>query len=255
MSLKKVNRLDEAPWDFLKGAAGAAGNKIANSAAQRIKQYAQPMQDIVQAGQAASQAGNLDKAVRAFVQAYSTYAKVLKAVQQNAPTLTDRVEPTMGRQPTQQAAPATPQEPKYKPRMTPGKYGYEYKFEQFMRDQAEAGLLNEGPWDFLKGAAQATGQKISQSGVGRAVSDIKQAGAQASQQADARRASEKTTAQLTASKQQAQQALQQVLAAFRVLGQNGPKALQAAVAKYAGQQSQQIMNVIMKNALKAGMKP
>lgn len=305
MSLKKVTRqgsshLYEGPLDFMRGAAGATGQKVANGAravgqgvANAAGAVKQQVGDVIDAGSAASLAGDISKAVTAFAKNYDSFIQAQGRGQQQAqpspapqpgaqgdagaqPAGAEQApqagtppspevqakqadlaskrgmrnqpeaEPQPGddQEPNQQSQPddreeldqqardqairdknsggvASPFQTTNKPKGRPGKYGNEWTFSSFM--MATSGeQLDEGVWDFVKGAGSAAGGKImdklKKMGQSSHFADIINAGRTASREGDA-----------ASAKKAAQQSLNNLAALIKRAGPQGKTLLTTAL--------------------------
>lgn len=255
MGLKQATRLDEGPLDFMRGAAGAAGQKIAQSGVGRA------VGDVVNAGKQASAVGNLQQQIMQFAKTIATIDK-LKQAEANVEVQGNRQEPTMDQPASQQQdAPETGGvaqafRTQGKPRVRPGKYGHEWTFDSFLRTlYSDEQKLDEGVMDFMKGAAGAAWGKaaaaVKEYGDRPSiVKDLYHAGKAASDAGNARR-TEKKSAEAT---QVAMKQLEGILAQIKALGpQAGKQAIMQATQKM-GPQGQRIAKMIMVNAGKRGIK-
>lgn len=262
MGLKKVQRIDEGPMDFMRGAGAMAGRKVAQSApVQAVKRG---VGDVMQAGRDASAAGDFSKAVINFAQLYAKYMQMKGSMpQQQEPAAAPEQQAGTPAGPDVQAKQAEiakarqsratpPGAPEafrttQKPKGRMGQHGFEYTFNSFMQDiSGEA--INEGAWDFVKGAGAAVAGKAREAintyaNKPSIFKDMYSAGKAASQAGDAK----KQAAEFEQVKQQTLQALQALVAQMKTMGDNGPKVLQQAVAKLPQDQQQAVMGIIMKN--------
>lgn len=256
MGLKQATRLDEGPLDFMRGAAGAAGQKIAQSGVGRA------VGDVVNAGKQASAIGNLQQQIMQFAKTVAMIDK-LKQAEANVEVQGDRQEPTMDK-PADQQQDAAPQSggvaqafrTQGKPRGRQGKYGPEWTFDSFLRTlYSDEQKLDEGVMDFMKGAAGAAWGKaaaaVKEYGDRPSiVKDLYHAGKAASDAGNARR-TEMKSAEAT---QTAMKQLEGILAQIKALGpQAGKQAIMQATQKM-GPQGQRIAKMIMVNAGKRGIK-
>lgn len=245
MGLKKVEKLNEGPLDFIRGASAAAGQKISQTAPVRAAR------DVVQAGQHSSRVGDLRKAIATFMQTYAAYQKMRPAQQPAQQPAQRPPAPPVGTPSAFKAA--------TKPKMTPGAHGYEFKFEQFILAQY-ADQLDEGALDFIKGAAGqikdkavkwAEQQAAKTTGIGAAVRDVVNAGVEQSKSADAARQAAKQAEQFNTVKKQAEQ---QLGAIVQMLKGFGPQAAQALAQATKGMDNAQLVSsLIAKNAAKHGV--
>lgn len=192
-------QVNEGPSDFMRGAFGELRNKTA-AASQRFRQQASQVgSDIMNAGRQASLRGEVEKLVASIAQMMQPETPAPDAA---------RIEPSMEQEPqSKQANSAVPspskanasmtvdQNPKYGGPSQP--YNYRYmQFGEFLSRTYSGEQLDEGMWDFLKGAGQEVGKRISDkltsySQRPSALRDIYQAGKKTSQVADQRRANDK----------------------------------------------------------------
>jgi hypothetical protein len=253
MGLKQATRLTEGPMDFVRGAAGAAGQKIAQSGVGRA------VGDVVNAGRQASTVGDLQQEIMKF-------AKLMARVDQLKGS-GQRQEPTLDQPTQQQSSPAEqPQQPSQsggvaqafrtqgKPKMNP-KHGGSWTFDSFLADLYSDGQhLDEGMWDFAKGAGREAWNKavnkVKEYGDRPSMlKDLYHAGRQASQEGDARKATET----VKNAKTQALQQLAAVLAQFQKVGPQASRAALQAVVSKLGPSGQRVVNVITANAAKRGI--
>lgn len=251
MGLKKAVRIDEGPFDFVRGASAAAGSKIANSApVQAVKRN---VSDVVQAGKQASAQGDLTKAVQQF-------AKLLVKYEKLKGTAPQREEPTMDQQPEQQQQQAAPKQQAPQRHATPdafrtttkargrmGQHGFEYTFDSFLQDLSGE-KLDEGVWDFVKGAGAAVAGKVRDKINAYAeqpsvLKDIYHAGKQASAEGNARKA----TQQLQNVEAETKQALKRVVVMVKQMGDNGQKALGQAGKALPPQLQQRVVRLVLAN--------
>jgi len=176
----KQTQVNEGPFDFLRGAAAETSHKISNSAIARTGR------DIVQAGSVASTSAEISKLV-------AILGKLL-GPELTAPTLTD-VIPEPNVVPTNkkvQAARNTVAHAMSAPSKYQSNHGYtqgRFQFGEFMQAVYSGQQLDEGAWDFIKGAAghasELVKDKISAyANKPSALKDIYQAGQRRSQLAD-----------------------------------------------------------------------
>lgn len=257
MSLKRVERLNEGPFDFIRGAAGEVGRKVSNSAPVRAAR------DVVNAGKAASAAAELEKEILAL-------AKLLGPVSQ--PAQPERVEPTtsaptQSQQPKQQAQPRqrpsqttqqrspstqTSQQPspfrttsKPKGKIGPlGKDDFRWTFDSYMR-ATYGEPLTEGAMDFIRGAGSAAMGKfddfVSKYAERPSVlRDIYHAGTQASQRANAAKQQQADAKR----QQQAQAAAAQLKQKIQQMGPAGIQAAKAALAKLPADVRQNVVQAL-----------
>lgn len=253
MSLKRVQRLNEGPFDFIRGAAGEVGRKVSNSAPVRAAR------DVVQAGRSASAAAELEKEIFAL-------AKLLGPVAQPQA----RVEPTMDAPAQQQQA---PQQPRQRPSQTTqqrspstqtsqhpspfrtttkpkgsvgplGKDDFRWTFDSYMR-ATYGEPLAEGAMDFIRGAGAAAKGKFDDFVSKYAerpsmLKDIYNAGSEASKQANAAK-QQKLAAQR---QHQASAAAAQIKQKIQQMGPAGMQAARAALAKLPADVRQNVMQAL-----------
>jgi hypothetical protein len=212
MSLKKVVTLNEGPMDYLRGAA------------QRI---APAIRQVHQAGKQSSLNANFQKALAQLVQ-------MIKQVQPSAQPAAPKAKPAA---PSYNANPgvstATPNS-NGKPAPTNMPLSQrQYTFASYIVDTM-ADQLNEGPMDFLRGAAGALGGKITDkvnqyaAGGKSMLRDVVAAGNARSEEGDAQRQNQQLQQQVTLVKQLIQklglnrnQALRAIADATKPAGVNG----------------------------------
>jgi hypothetical protein len=136
------------------------------------------------------------------------------------------------RAPTQSGGVAQAFQTGQKPKGRMGQNGFEYTFNSFLQD-THGEQINEGVWDFVKGAGAAVGGKIrdkinAYADQPSVLKDIYHAGKAASQAGDARAQGAKYQQAIVQAKQlrdQLRQMLQQ-------LGKQAPAVLAKAVSQY-----------------------
>jgi hypothetical protein len=249
--------VSEGPMDFLRGAAGETGRKVANSGVGRA------VGDVVQAGRTASAIGEFEKAVAQFAGILAQRDKLKAALGQvSAPDEEQqRQEPTMDT-PAQaaptQAAPAQPSKAPanatpdafrttQKPKGRMGQHGFEYTFNSFL--QATHGeRIDEGVWDFVKGAGGAIGGKVrdainSYGDRPSMIKDIYTAGKKASAEGDLKA----MHAKLAQAEAAAKAALTQLIMTAKGFGPKAQQAVQQAVAKLPREQQSRVGALLMKH--------
>lgn len=239
MGLKTINKLNEGPMDFMRGAGAESGRKVAQSGVGRA------VGDVVAAGKQASAIGNFQKLIAQFAQTLATIDK-LRPAGQEAPGQQqqepERQEPTMDApQQQQRAGQRVPmQEPGVaqafrtdrKPKGQMGRHGFEYTFNSFLQD-THGEQINEGAWDFVKGAGAAVAGKMrdkinAYADKPSVIKDIYQAGKAASQAGNARAAQGKFDQVVQQGKQLRAQ-LRQMMAQF---GPQAPAIVAKAIAQF-----------------------
>lgn len=223
MGMNKVERLDEGPFDFIRGAAGEVGRGVATAA----KTVQRGVGNVVQAGRAASMEAEFEKGAAQLVQLLQQRGAARKPTAQAQPQQAAQAQAK-----PQQAAPQAAAKPQAqrtatadKPRMRPGKYGNEYVFSSFLQD-ISGDQINEGLWDFMGGVKNAAMTKVrdkiekygNQDSV---IKDLYHAGRDASAAGDAAKAakqSEQVAGQIKALGMKLSSMLQQ-------MGPNGPAVL------------------------------
>lgn len=240
----QTKALTEGPMDFVRGAGAATGQKIAQSG------LARGVRDVVQAGQAASAVGDFNNMVVQFAKALALYDSLKNQRPQ------ERQEPTMDPKP--QAPAPQQQKPEsaapeafrttQKPKGQMGPQGFQYTFNSFLQD-THGEQINEGVWDFVKGAGAAVGSKIrdkiNQYGQkASTITDIYRAGVQASREGDQRRQGQKAEQ----AKQQALELLQQLVDKLKGFGDKAPQVLANAVAKLPQPQQQRVYKTLARNS-------
>lgn len=244
--LVSITRLDEGTLDFIRGASRNVGQKVAQSAPVAATR------DIYRAGQQASRTADFGREVDALARLIVQYDKIKAASQQTnqqPSDLVQRAAPTGQPQTGQPASSATPAafRTTEKPKGQMGKHGFEYTFSSFVRD-THGEQLNEGVWDFVKGAGVAAGAKIRDQinnyadRAGSTLSDIYRAGKHASAQGDATR----VESQLAQTQSAADQQLAKVVAATQQMGDNGLNALEQSLRKYPQVVQQRVHRLVIK---------
>lgn len=232
--------LTEGPLDFIRGAGAEAGRRAGSAVAGATRTVAGGVRDIAQAGAQASTLGNLEKAIAQLAQLLAQ---------------------TSGGQQEPQVEPEAPQPPANssggvpdafrtteKPRARMGKYGPELTFNSYLA-ATHGDQLDEGIWDFVKGAGAAVGSKIRNkinkyAETPSVLKDIYSAGMNASRAGNAKKQSAAQTAMTGKIKQQV--ALVQQLAA-----KVGPQATMAAVRKAGGAQANAITKLLSQQSTPA----
>lgn len=236
MTLKKVTRLDEGPLDFIRGASGEAGRKVKNSGLGRA------VGDVVRAGRAASAEadanalrGQLGQAVQKLGQLVARYNELNGNPQDENPQDEQRDNPMPadnGQQPHQQqtdnvssgntmGGQAQAFRTTTRPRGRMGQHGFEYTFDSFMHmtfdDEQQ---LDEGVWDFLKGAAGEGVRKMINHYQSKpsVLKDLYHAGREASAQGNIRSLQKKIQVQAA-----------QIAALASKMGPQGQAAIKAAI--------------------------
>lgn len=257
--------LSEGPMDFMRGMASATGQKVMQS--RPVQAVKKQVGDVVQAGRTASQVGDMSKLVIQLAQLAKTRQQ-LKAKLQSAQVPGQEQQAAPAQQPAQQQRPAavppnaTPAafRTTEKPKGRMGQHGFEYTFNSFMQDVYGSEQLNEGVWDFVKGAGQAAGGKIADKlqqtfasrgawltnavGAGK---DIVNAGRQASMQGDLKKAQ----AQLQQVEQQMQALLKQIVASLKQMGDAAPNAV-AQIVRGLPEQEQRAMAQLINSNMNKG---
>lgn len=193
-----TQQLNEGPSDFMRGAFGELRNKTAAASQRMRQQISKTGGDIYQAGKQASSRAEVEKLIFSIAKMISPSA---------VPTDAERIEPSMEepavKQSTQPTVPSpskanasmtVDQSPKYGGPSQP--YNYRYmQFGEFLSHTYSGEKLDEGMWDFIKGAGKEVGKKINDKLSAYAerpsvLRDIYQAGKKTSQVADQRRSNE-----------------------------------------------------------------
>lgn len=232
MGLKTVQKLNEGPWDFMRGAGAAAGQKIAQSGVSRA------VGDVVNAGKQASAAGNFQKALSRFAELLSELEKLRPSgerTQQQEPTAEPpQVPPKQNQQSIPANTPGVAQafRSERKPRGVAGKYSMEYTFNSFLQD-THGEQINEGVWDFVKGAGAAVAGKMrdkinAYADKPSVLKDIYTAGKAASQAGDA----QAQAAKYDKIKQKAIAVRGQLRQMMSQLGPQGPAILAKGLAQF-----------------------
>lgn len=261
MSSKKKQELNEGPLDFMRGAGAEVGRKVANSAP------VQAGRDVVNAGRAASAQGNIaSQLTKAIAQLASMMAYIDKAGSSVDLTQQQQQQPQgQQQQPSQQqqAQAKRPQQqgqqqqqqsgnpfvPNQKPRFVMKNGMQQYQFNSFL--QAIHGeKLDEGVWDFVKGAGKEAGTKIRDKINDYAarpsmLKDIYNAGKAASIDGDAKK--------VEATKAQAKKQVEVILGLAKQLGPAAPQVIAKAVRQAGGPYQNRILRVIAKNAQARGI--
>lgn len=252
----KSKDLTEGPLGFAAGAAQEIGRKIGQAGSS-----------VVQAGKRGSAASEIAKAV-------AQLAQLLSFIDKTAPGMLRNAQPAQQAQNPQQKLELAPKDaPAGAGRVQPkgpfaasqkskmidkgDGYGAQYQFNSFM--QALHGeKLDEGMWDFVKGAGGAVRDKINSYADKPSVfKDIYAAGQAASAKGDATRsaakstaAAEKTQKSVEQAKMQAIQMLRNIMQAASQLGDEAPQVIMNAIRKSGGTQQQRIARIIAKHAPK-----
>ena len=237
----------EGPFDFLRGAASEVGRKVSNS------RLAQGARDVVAAGRTSSAVGDLKAIFQQLEQLMDKLPNIQSA--QPSPQATP-TQPTT----TQQQVPAQPRGPlanpnfsaAHKPKMTPGKHGYEYQFSSHMQ-QVFGQELNEDARGFMAGAAGHVGNAVADKirSYGNKPSflrDIYNAGKMGSQLGDMRKQAAERAQLRTDIKRLIKTAIEKLVA-------QGPQAAQilAAAAPAGGKHAERIVSIIQQNGPKFGL--
>lgn len=232
MSLKTVKRLNEGPLDFLRGAGREAGRQVANSGVGRA------VGDMVQAGKAASAEGNARKQREQLTAAITQLGQMVVQLQtlqgqpsDENPQDEQRQNPMPadnGQQPAQQqtdnvqSGPASAQPGaqssvrRLTPKMAaarglgqnrPRRVGESVgSFEMFLSASFNDNMqLDEGVWDFLKGAGQEGARKVlakwQDAGKNSTLAQMYRAGMDAHESGKVKSLEKKVQAQVAAIKQ------------------------------------------------------
>jgi hypothetical protein len=154
------NAVMEGPIDFMRGMGGA----VAQKAARPVQAIKRGVQDVVQAGRTASATGDFTKLVQQFAQLLVQRHR-LKGMIPQQPTEPDQAPQAAAPAPQQtkpqSAAPEAFRTTSKTARFVPGKHGPEYTFNSFIQDMSGE-QINEGMWDFVKGAGGAIADKARQ---------------------------------------------------------------------------------------------
>lgn len=243
MRLKQIDQLNEGPFDFLRGAGKELGNKVANSGPVRAGR------EVIQAGADASANANLEKAI-------AQLAAVLLARDKLQPQEEPVAAPAQQQQAPaqQQAAPgADPFKAAQKPRMTMKNGQQMYQFNSFLQ-AVHGDQLDEGVWDFIRGAGKAVGDKVNAYAAQPSVfKDIYSAGQKASAEGNAAREVKQKEQELISVETKAKNLLSYILKTASKMGDNAAPALSAAVRKAGGVKAGEIMKLVAKNAMKMGI--
>lgn len=239
MKFQSISRIEETvvtegPMDFARGMVGAMGQKVAQS--KPVAAVKRQVSDVIQAGRSASAVGDFSKSVQQLAQLIAQYDH-----------LGVQAEPTVRQ--TQTAESMTNDADDRRP----------YTFNTFLQ-HASGEQVNEGLWDFVKGAGGAIANKardkISQyaernrswlNDVADAGRDIVNSGKAASQAGDAKKAEAQRAnakAQQTQVGEQIRTMRQQVVTAYHQLGQNAPTVLAQALEKVHAAQRSRVASVI-----------
>lgn len=225
MGLKSTQRLDEGPLDFIRGAGAMAGQKAkagATAVGQRVANSA-PVRaagDVIQAGRQASQVGEIIKKLKVFAQLVAQF---------------DDAAAQAGTAPVQES--------------TENKDG-PMTFASFMSG-IHAEQIDEGIWDFMKGAGGAMAHKARETVNKYAerpsvFKDIYQAGKQASAEGNVKKAEAATAT----AKEQAFQMRDALVAHAKEIG---PDAFKALIQKAGLANASRVYNVIKIRARKLGV--
>lgn len=165
--MKINNLLQEAPLDFIRGAAGSIGQAVGRTAPVR------GIRNVIGAGQAASQAAdarrNLQNLTRQFVQQAHMVLKQMP--QQAQPAVAQQPQP---QQPVQRQQPQPQQRPQQppssmvpaafrttqKPKYVSTPHGPSLQFSSFLAEPTGE-QLDEAWRDFIKGASKQAAQDVS----------------------------------------------------------------------------------------------
>lgn len=247
-----TSQLSEGPFDFVRGAAGEVGRQVKQSG------IGQAVGDIVKSGQLASASGELEKAISQFAMLLAKRNKIKGALgQPTTPQPQAQPQPAQQRQPQQAAQQPAPQGQQRgtpdafrtteKPKGRTGKHGFEYTFSSFL--QATHGeRIDEGFWDFVKGAGSAVGSKLRDkiNAYGDQDSMLKSvvnAGKQASVQGNQRKMQDN----LVQAEADASKALQQVIAMTKRFGGTAQEAVKRAVSKLPQDLQVMVVPVLMQH--------
>lgn len=243
MGIKQVTRLNEGPLDYLIGAGRSVGRNV--SAAGR---------NIAAAGQTASITADLAKLLSQFAQVSVAYDKL--TAQQPAPTPAARQAAPAQQPLTLQRMDRRARKPKASKPVTgapaafrgagrptvQGAHGPEFRFEQYLQ-AVMADELNEGAWDFIKGAGGEAVNKARQwvnnyANRPSLIRDLYQAGKNASAAGDAKRQADQQAASVAQQdtqrqqlEQQRTQLIQQIKALLSKAGQQAQSVIAAALSK------------------------
>jgi hypothetical protein len=256
--------------DFMRGMGSATGQKVMQS--RPVQAIKRNVNDVVQAGRTASQIGDLTKAV-------TQLAQLLKQRQQLKAKLQMQ---NVAQQPQQQQAPQqqqqAPQQQKPagvpakatpaafrttdKPKGRMGQHGFEYTFNSFMQDVYGGEQLNEGVFDYVKGAGAAAGGKIADklqqtfgsrggwlTSAVNAGKDIMAAGRAASAAGDLKKAQ----AQFQEVDAQSRALMKQIVDSLRQMGEAAPQAV-SQIVRGLPQQDQQVIARLILNNLNKGQR-
>jgi len=245
MKLAKITRIEEStlkegPFDFLRGAGAEAGRRVGGAVANAGRAVAGSVNNVVQAGAAASAQADLEKAIASLA---ALLTKANGTPQQQAHQQPAAQPPAQEPQGNPSDAVPAAFRRTSKPKGVAGKDGHDFQwtFNSYM--QAIHGeQLDEGIWDFVKGAGKAVGagirDKINQYAERPSVfKDIYQKGLEASQQGDANKAAQAKVAlqkQIQSATQQVQQLASKV----------SPQVLMAAIRKMGGAQANTITKLL-----------
>ena len=183
MKLTRVTRLNEGPLDFIRGAGAEVGNKIRNSGVGRAAT------DIYQAGKTASGNADFEALLKKFT------ATAVQVARNDVDGTSAQRAPAPAQQAPAQQAPAqrvpvnkTRQRNIDNRRAQASAVRSRRPMESFdtFLQQSFAQELNEGAWDFIKGAAGEGARKLINKYAGgqSTLRDIYQAGERASSAAN-----------------------------------------------------------------------
>ena len=248
MGIKQVTRLNEGPLDYLMGAGRSVGRNV--SAAGR---------NIAAAGQTASITADLAKLLSQFAQVSVAYDKLTAqqpapaaAAQQAAPAQTPPAQQPLTLQRMDRRArkpkaskPATGAPAAFRGAGRPtvqGAHGPEFRFEQYLQ-AVMADELNEGAWDFIKGAGGEAVNKARQwvnnyANRPSLIRDLYQAGKNASAAGNANRQANQQAASVAQQDTQRQQLehqrtqlIQQIKSLLSKAGPQAQSVIAAALSK------------------------
>lgn len=191
----KINQINEGPFDFIRGASSAAKQKIKDSNLGRN------VGDIVNAGKQASEAGDIKKRQRQLAQYvqrlgqmmldYNRFNNIPPDENVNSPTDRNPMKTNNQQTPAQQQTDNVQQTANQQTDQLNNKFAESVTFERFLQSTFNPTLtvkIDEGIWDFIKGASREGIKKVVDRYQNKpsVLKDLYHAGAAASRQGDAR---------------------------------------------------------------------
>lgn len=188
-------KLKEGIGGFIRGVASNVGQRIGQSAPARAAK------DIYRSGQQESAVDDITSSMQKFYRIALLYQQIRSTAAQRRPSAPAAAEPSHQSQ-LQRPSDATPSAFRTtdKPRGTTNDRGdFAYTFNSYLVDVVGQ-RLDEGAWDFVRGASRAVGQSVGNKINAYAqrnrgfLNDVVSAGRTASQEAEVRKAGEKVGA-------------------------------------------------------------